>query len=72
MVLSGALFPLKGLPGLLGWLTKADPLTYGIDGIRAVLLQQGIFDPRTDLAVLIVLSAILLVFGAYRFSKIEI
>jgi hypothetical protein len=30
------------------------------------------FDPRVDLMVLVVVGSILLVFGAYRFSKIEI
>jgi hypothetical protein len=30
------------------------------------------FDPRLDLMVLIVFGAVLLVVGAYRFSKIEI
>lgn len=32
--LSGAMFPLKGLPTWLGYLTKLDPLTYGVDALR--------------------------------------
>ena len=36
--LSGALFPLSGLPKALTWATSADPLSYGIDGMRSVLL----------------------------------
>lgn len=36
--LSGALFPLTGLPKVLGWIVTADPLAYGIDGMRSVLL----------------------------------
>ena len=72
--LSGALFPLTGLPVVLGYITKADPLAYGIDGMRNVLLgsAHAAFDPRLDLLVLVVVGSILLVFGAYRFSKIEI
>jgi ABC-2 type transport system permease protein len=70
--LSGALFPLKGLPVALGMVTKIDPLSYGIDGMRSVLLGHSAFDPRIDFMVLVVVGAILLVFGAYRFSKIEI
>jgi ABC-2 type transport system permease protein len=69
--LSGALFPLKGLGPILGFVTKADPLAYGIDGMRNVLLGQSAFDPRIDLLVLVVLGSILMVFGAWRFSKIE-
>lgn len=70
--LSGALFPLEGLPAALGYITKADPLSYGIDGMRNVLLGHSAFDPRLDFAVLAVLGCILLVFGAHRFNKIEV
>jgi ABC-2 type transport system permease protein len=70
--LSGALFPLTGLPIALSYATKADPLSYGIDGMRNVLLGHAAFDPRVDLVVLLVVGCILLVIGAYRFSKIEI
>jgi ABC-2 type transport system permease protein len=72
--LSGALFPLTGLPKVLGYITKLDPLAYGIDGMRNVLLgpSHAAFDPRLDLAVLVIVGALLLMVGAYRFSKIEI
>lgn len=72
--LSGALFPLNGLPKALGIATAADPLTYGIDGMRIALLGRhwASYDPQVDLAVLLVVAAILLVLGAHRFSKIEI
>ena len=72
--LSGALFPLTGLPIALSYITKADPLAYGIDGMRNVLLgaSHAAFDPRLDLLVLVVVGSILLVIGAQRFSKIEI
>ena len=70
--LSGALFPLVGLGKILSLITKLDPLSYGIDGMRAVLLKKSAFDPVMDLTVLVCVGAVLLVFGAYRFSKIEI
>lgn len=70
--LSGALFPLVGLPKLLELITRLDPLSYGIDGMRAVLLEQSAFHPALDAAVLAVVGAVLLVIGAWRFSKIEI
>jgi ABC-2 type transport system permease protein len=70
--LSGALFPLTGLPKVLSYVTKADPLAYGIDGMRHVLLGSSSFDPMLDFALLAVVGAILMVVGAYRFSKIEI
>ena len=71
--LSGALFPLAGQGVVLRYVTKADPLAYGIDGMRNVLGSPlAAFDPRVDLAVLLAVGCVLLVFGAYRFNKIEI
>ncbi len=70
--LSGALFPLNGLPKVLELATSIDPLSYGIDGMRAVLLGITHFGAFTDAVVLVAVGAVLLVIGAYRFSKIEI
>ena len=69
--LSGALFPLSGLPRALSVVTRLDPLSYGIDGMRSVLLGRSVFNPFTDFAILAVVGSILLVVGADRFSKIE-
>jgi ABC-2 type transport system permease protein len=71
--LSGAMFPLNDARNVLRYITRADPLSYGIDGLRNVFGSPNVaFDPRVDLLVLIVVGSILLVIGAYRFSKIEI
>lgn len=74
--LSGAMFPLTTVGAVLKFITALDPLSYGIDGMRSVLLDPAVFQPAfgvfTDLLVLVVVGSILLVFGAYRFSKIEI
>ena len=70
--LSGALFPLSGLPKALTWATSADPLSYGIDGMRSVLLGISHYGAVLDVEVLAVVAAVLMIFGAYRFSKIEI
>ncbi|MCX7881222.1 MAG: ABC transporter permease [Patescibacteria group bacterium] len=37
--LSGALFPIKNLPPVLFLITKMDPLSYGIDGLRGALIN---------------------------------
>jgi ABC-2 type transport system permease protein len=74
--LSGAMFPLTNQGKVLTYITALDPLSYGIDGMRTVLLSADTFKPAfgtgIDLMVLCVVGAILMVFGAYRFSKIEI
>ncbi|WP_287266466.1 ABC transporter permease [Thermogemmatispora sp.] len=37
--LSGALFPLRNLPGWLAFLTKINPVTYGVDPLRQAVLR---------------------------------
>jgi ABC-2 type transport system permease protein len=70
--LSGALFPLKNLPTALSVVTSVDPLSYGVDGLRAALLGSAYFGATLDLVVLAVVGVALLWLGAWRFSKIEI
>jgi ABC-2 type transport system permease protein len=40
MFLSGALFPLSGLPGWLSFLTRINPLTYAVDPLRHVVFTH--------------------------------
>jgi ABC-2 type transport system permease protein len=70
--LSGALYPLSNLPRVLSWLTRIDPLTYGVDGVRGALIGVTHFGVATDLAALAAVAVLLLGAGAWRFSKIEI
>jgi ABC-2 type transport system permease protein len=71
--LSGALFPLTNQGKVMGVITRLDPLSYGIDGMRNVFGSPlAAFNPRLDLLVLVVLGCILMVFGAHRFNKIEV
>ena len=37
--LSGAMFPLQNLPGWMEFLTKINPLTYGVDALRGICLK---------------------------------
>ena len=50
--LSGALYPLDNLPSILTLVTRIDPLTYGIDGLRASLINLTHFGLKADLAIL--------------------
>src|SRR5258706_10798531 len=69
--LSGAIYPLDGLPKALAVLTRVDPLTYGIDGMRGLLIGRTHFGISVDLAVLFAVAVLFVFFGAWRFSKIE-
>jgi ABC-2 type transport system permease protein len=41
--LSGALFPLNNIPTALAVVTKLDPLTYGVDGLRGSFIGLSHF-----------------------------
>jgi ABC-2 type transport system permease protein len=70
--LSGALYPLANLPKALALLTRVDPLTYGVDGVRGALIGVTHFGVTVDVLVLAFVAVVLLGVGAWRFSKIEI
>jgi ABC-2 type transport system permease protein len=70
--LSGALFPLNGTPSLLSRIAMYNPLTYGVDALRATLSgasQIGLF---FDFLVIGGAALLFLIIGSYLFSKIEI
>jgi len=70
--LSGALFPIQNLPPALGTVVQFNPLSYGVDGLRGALL--GVYDIGfwTNFNVLALCMIILVIIGAYLFSKIEV
>lgn len=70
--LSGALFPLEGLPRALSIITKCNPLTYGIDALRSFMNGAGHFEASLDLTVLAGLAVVFLWLGGYFFKKIQI
>ncbi len=69
--LSGALFPLQGLPAIMEVVTRVDPLTYGVDAMRGALISANTFGMATDFLIIVAIAAILLVVGSYLFERIE-
>jgi ABC-2 type transport system permease protein len=70
--LSGSLFPVAGLSNALTIVMRANPLTYGIDGLRGALGSSFVFGVATDFIVLGVATTVLMGVGTYLFSKIEV
>ncbi|WP_243684846.1 ABC transporter permease [Methanosarcina barkeri] len=69
--LSGALFPLENLPPAIYFISRIDPLTYGVDGLRGAIAGMNVFGIYNDLAIIGLLSALVCMVGAFLFSKIE-
>lgn len=70
--LSGALYPLSNLPAALTVMTRLDPLSYGVDGLRGAFIDQSHFGLATDFAILAALAAIFLALGARAFARIQV
>jgi ABC-2 type transport system permease protein len=70
--LSGALFPLQSVPDLLALIARFDPLTYGIDAFRGLLLGASQYTLALDFGVLIAITAAFIAAGARAFSRIQV
>ena len=79
--LSGAFFPLRGVPLWMEWLARVDPMTYGVDPIRQVVPQGNVpasvveairLHPiATNVAVLVAFWMTMLVPAVWSFSRQE-
>lgn len=70
--LSGAIFPLQGIPAGLMLITKLNPLTYGIDLLRTVTLGAGFYPAWIACAVLGGLFLVAGIWGTRLFNKMTI
>lgn len=69
--LSGAIYPIASLPEPVQLLAFLNPLTYGVDGLRAVLVGTSAYPVVLDLGALLVSSVVTVVAGTYLFERVE-
>jgi len=69
--LSGALYPLENFPVWLRYISKLDPLTYGVDGLRAALIGVSSFSIFSNFIFMVIFSSVMILLGAYFFEKSE-
>jgi ABC-2 type transport system permease protein len=70
--LSGAMFPIEGLPKALATIVKFNPLSYGVDALRGMLINVTHFGLHIDAVVLVTVTVFFLAVGSYSFSKIQV
>ncbi len=70
--LSGALFPLNNLPRIIEIIARFNPLSYGVDGLRGILVGVSNLGLFFDFSVLAIISVIVVAIGSYFFSKAEV
>jgi ABC-2 type transport system permease protein len=66
----GLLFPISELPNYLQWIAKFLPLTYGVDGIRAMMLEgKGLLDIGKEVGILAAFVVGLMVLAAISMRR---
>jgi len=71
-LLSGALFPLSGLPMWLASISYIDPLTYGVDGLRGLIIGTSQFPILLDAGILGGFCIAMILLARYLFNKTEV
>jgi len=77
LFLSGAMYPVTSMPSALRHLTLLNPLTYGIDAFKHVLLKNGTpplgpeFPLFLDLSLVTAVSLVMLTLAALSFRRKE-
>jgi ABC-2 type transport system permease protein len=70
--LSGALFPLSTAPSWLSTISLANPLTYGVDALRGLMLGRSSFGLLLDFSVLVVFAVVTMVLGTLSFRRMKL
>ncbi len=77
--LSGAMFPLQGLPGWMDVLTRINPLTYGVDLMRGIALsgtdlgglKVQMFPAWLDVLVMVGFGVMMMGISIWQFNRQE-
>lgn len=69
--LSGALYSLKETPIFIKVISNFNPLTYGVDALRGLLINVTYFGVVNDFFILTTLTIFLLMVGSYLFERIH-
>jgi ABC-2 type transport system permease protein len=69
--LSGSMYPLDNIPGIMKVIASINPLSYAIDAMRSSLINQSHFGVATDFMVMAGTLILLFAFSVYRFKRIE-
>jgi ABC-2 type transport system permease protein len=70
--LSGALFPLTNVPGWLRWVSIVNPVTYGVDALRILILKSAwipLYPLQFDLLAITVFDTAMIVLGTMVFGQ---
>lgn len=67
--LSGAIFPIDNLPFLINVAVRLNPLTYGVDFLRRILLGIKTFPLHIDFLYLATFAFVMLSIGVFELNR---
>jgi len=67
--LSGALFPINNLPSWIRYVTYLDPVTYGVELLRSILIGFSSINIILSFSAVLIFTCSMLLIGAYLFNK---
>ena len=71
---SNAIYPVAIMPGWLQAVARANPLSYEVDALRALMLKGGAssFGLAVDFGFLLLVAVALVIIGAKMYPKVAI
>lgn len=66
---SNALYTMENIPPWLTTLTYINPMTYGVDAVRGIILGINHFPFYLDISVMLIFSVVMMVLGVLSFRK---
>jgi ABC-2 type transport system permease protein len=67
--LSGALFPINNLPDWIRVVTYLDPVTYGVELLRSILIGFSSINILLSFSIVLIFTCSMLLVGGYLFNK---
>jgi ABC-2 type transport system permease protein len=70
--LSGALFPVTNIPAWLKWVFYVNPLTYGVDSLRSIILGNSwtpLLPLYQEILILCAFDTAVILIGTFAFSR---
>lgn len=67
--LSGAFFPMTNVPIWMKTIAHVDPLMYGVDGLRGMLIGASQYSPLLDMGVLAGFSIVMITVSTFMFRR---
>jgi len=69
---SNAIYPISIMPSWLQFIAKINPLSYMVDGLRALLITGNTLQLSTDITILFIATFIISLISVYMYPKVVI